>query len=298
MSLPGYPIPGWGREADPGPIPLHPMTAGVVIGTAFGVVRRHAAVLAPVAVLIALLSTGAELGILAAAGSLDEFAAGTWMDDLLKGTTPRLPGSFWAALILSEVISIIGGLLLAGLATAFAGADAMGNNGPGAGRRRLSGRIGPLLALSVVVGVATAAGMALLVIPGVVIYLSWMLATPAAVMERADLPTALRRSSILASGHRMRFLGVLVLSLLIGGLIVAVAQAAVGAVAVSTSPVTVLVLSEIVAAFVAGLTASWTGAVIAVLYIDVRVRTEDLGSALRAYAAARRPNPAGGPALA
>lgn len=290
-------MPGWGREVDPGPIPLRPMTVGAVIGTALGVVRRHASVLAPVAVLIALLSSGAELGILAAAGTLDDFASGSWEDNLFKGATPTLPGSLWAALIVGEVISIIGGLLLAGLATAFAGADAMGD-GPGVGRRRLAGRIGPLLALSVVVGVATAAGAALLLIPGIVIYLSWMLATPTAIMERSDLATSLRRSAALAAGHRMRFLGVLLLSLLIGGFIIAIVQAAVGAIAASLSAVAGLVLSEAVAAVVAGLTASWTGAVIAVLYIDVRVRTENLGPALRAYAAAQRPNPSAGPALA
>lgn len=298
MSLPGYPQPGWGRDADPGPIPLHPLTAGAVIGAAFGVVRRHLGSLAPIAVLLGVLSAGAELGILAAAGTLDDFATGSWAEEVFNGGRMTLPASLWVALIAGELISLVGGLVLAGVATAFAGADAMGDTGPGAGRRRLAGRVGTLLAVSVVVGLATAAGAALLLIPGVVIYLTWLLASPATIMERADLGSSLRRSAALATGYRLRFLGVIVLSLLIGGVITAVAQSLVRALAVSLSDVTALVISEAVAAVVAGLTASWTGAVVALLYIDVRVRTENLGPALRAYAAARRSNAAGGPALA
>lgn len=298
MSLPGYPLPGWGRDVDPGPIPLRPMTAGAVIGTAFGVVKRHLGRLAPVAIGIGLLSSAAELGILAAAGTLDDFASGSWAEEVWNGTSISLPPSFWAALITSELISIIGGLVLAGLATAFAGADAMGDVSASAGRRRLAGRLGTLLAVSVVVGLATAVGAALLVVPGVVIYLTWMLAAPAAIMERSGPGLSLRRSAALATGHRLRFLGVIVLSLLIGGVINAVAQSLAGSLAVSLSSITALLISEAAAAVVAGFTASWTGAVVAVLYIDVRVRTENLGPALRAYAAARRPNPTGGPALA
>jgi hypothetical protein len=273
------------------------MTAGLVIGTAFGVVRRHLAALAPVAILIGFLSAGVELGILASAGTLDDFATGAWAEQIVKGTSTSLPPSYWAALIAGELISLIGGLVLAGLATAFAGADAMGDTGQGSGRRRLTGRIGVLLAVSVLVGLASAAGAALLLIPGVVIYLTWMLAAPATIMERSDLGSSLRRSAALSAGHRMRFLGVIVLSLLIGGFITGVAQALAGAVAGSASSVVALVVSEAVGAVVAGLTASWTGAVVAVLYIDIRIRTENLGPALRAYAATR-PHPTSGPALA
>jgi hypothetical protein len=273
------------------------MTAGLVIGTAFGVVRRHLAALAPIAILIGILSAAVELVILASAGTLADFATGAWAEQIVKGTGTSLPASYWTALIASELISLVGGLVLAGLATAFAGADAMGDTGPGSGRRRLAGRVGVLLGVSVLAGLATAVGAALLLIPGVVIYLTWMLAAPAAVMERSDLGSSLRRSAALSTGHRMRFLGVMVLSMLIGGFITGVAQALAGTLAATATSVVALLVSESVGAVVAGLTASWTGAVIAVLYIDIRIRTENLGPALRAYAAAR-PRPAGGPALA
>jgi hypothetical protein len=302
VSLPSFPTPGipggWpSRDTDPGPIPLHPLTTGAVIGTAFGVVRRHFAALAPVALLFGVLSAGAELGVLALAGTLDDFATGAWERDVL-GASPSLPASFWIALILSELVSIIGGLVLAGLATAYAGADAMGELVPGSGRRRLGGRIGALVGTSVVVGLATAVGAALFLIPGVLAYLTWMLATPAVVMERADLQGALRRSAGLASGHRARFFGVLVLMLLIGGLLTAIVQVFALNLASSLSDVAAQVLSQGVAALVTAVTGSWLGAVIAVLYIDIRVRREDLGPALRAYAAAQKPHPTGGPALA
>jgi hypothetical protein len=51
------------------------------------------------------------------------------------------------------------------------------------------------------------------------------------------------------------------------------------------SAATSLIVGDVVAAVVSAITLPWVGAVIALLYVDIRIRTENLGPALRAHAA-------------
>jgi hypothetical protein len=67
-----------------------------------------------------------------------------------------------------------------------------------------------------------------------------------------------------------------------GAIVSSFAAAVVG----GTGSVTTLLITQVIAALVSGLTGAWTGAVIALLYIDVRIRTERLDQAL--WAAAER----------
>lgn len=303
VSFPGYPSypppPPWGPvAADPGPIPLRPLSVGDLLGAGFGVVRRHLALLGPVSVLIGALSAATSLGILAGTGSLAAYATGSWLDDLISGAATSVPPTMLAAAVLGTVISVVGTTLVSGLAAACAGVDAMGRRSvPGALRERLAGRLPSLLLTSVLAGVAVSVGLALVVVPGVLIYLAWALAASASTMERATPPAALRRSVRLTAGHRPRILGVTLLIMLITFGIDVLVTSVMQAAASSLSAVGALVLSQAVSAALAAVTTSWIGAVIALLYIDIRVRAENLGPALRAFAAADRTRPAGGPAL-
>ncbi|HET8591760.1 MAG TPA: hypothetical protein VFM01_19130 [Nakamurella sp.] len=301
MSFPGFPSypPPWGPvAADPGPIPLRPLSAGDLLGAGFGVVRRHLALLGPVSVLIGVLSSAVSLGILAGTGSLTEYASGRWLDDVMNGATTSVPVPMLVAATLGTVVSVVGTIVVSGLAAACAGVDAMGRQSvPGALRERLAGRLPSLLLTSVLVGIAISIGLALVVVPGVLIYLAWALAAPAAAMERATPGTALRRSVRLTVGHRSRILGMTLLIGVIAFGIDVVVTSVIQAAAASMTAVAALVLSQAISAVLAALTTSWIGAVIALLYIDIRVRAENLGPALRAFAAADRTRPTGGPAL-
>ena len=53
-------------------------------------------------------------------------------------------------------------------------------------------------------------------------------------------------------------------------------------------PVTLLLLTQAVSTVVAAFTGAWTGAVIALIYIDIRIRTEHLDYALRIAAESDR----------
>jgi hypothetical protein len=271
---------------------------GDLLGAAFGVVRRHLVVLGPVAVLLSALSAAASLGILAGTGTLADYASGQWYDDLLSGRTTSLPTSIYLSAGAELLISVTGTVVISGLAGACAGVDAMGQQSlRGALAERLAGRIGSLLITSVVVGVAVSVGLLFLVVPGVLLYLAWAVAAPAVAMERSLPAGALQRSARLTRGHRGRILGMTLLIGLISFAIEALVSSAVQAAAGQLSAVGSLVLSDVVTVVISALTTSWIGAVIALLYIDIRVRTENLGPALRAFAAADRSRRAGGPAL-
>ena len=119
-------------------------------------------------------------------------------------------------------------------------------------------------------------------------YLILVLAAPVAVMERGSVGASLRRSSILTRGHRGRILAAVAVAMITGTIASAFAAFIAGALVGQASSGTALVVTEFVSVLVGGLAAAWTGAVVAVLYVDVRIRREHLDQALRSAAAAER----------
>lgn len=289
-ARPGPFPPPWGNPRDPGPIPLRPLMFGELLGVALGVTRRHWIPIGVVGAVFALLSSGATLLALSATGTLQSYASGTWVSDLLAGRTALPPTGMLIGILAGLLVSTTGGVVLSGLATAYAGADALGRLDRDAAVDRLRGRWPVLLLLGVVVAVLSTIGLALFIVPGVIVYLMLVLAAPAVIMERAPLAVALRRSFALTTGQRGRIFGVVVVSNLIVGIasaiLVSVLTPIVGSAFGSPDAVAGLVISEVLAAIVALFTSTYLASVVAVLYIEIRVRTEGLGNTLRAAAAA------------
>ena len=290
MSAPPYPRPEQygppGRWQSPGPVPLRPMTVGEILGLGWGVVRRSFGPLVGAAVAVAALSAAVTIGALAVSGSLQTYADGAWAEDLLRGRTASIPSGLVVSTLLGLVVSTSGGPVIAGMAAAFAGAQALGGDGRGAVTERLKGRWPVLLGTAVTVGVLVAGGLLILVVPGILAYLILAFAGPAVVMERGSVAGALRRSATLTRGHRGRILGAAATTLIAGSLAGAIVSSLAGAVLGGTGSVTALLVTQAVAVLVTGLTGAWTGAVLALLYIDIRIRTERLDQAL--WAAAQR----------
>ncbi len=295
MSIPSYPSPGpydgsaaQGSWEQPGIIPLRPLTVGEILTAGFAVFRRHALPLGGVAVLVAAISTCLTFGTLAATGSLQVYADGLWLQDILSGKTTQLPAGILPATLLGLLITTIGAAVIAGLASAYTGAQALGHDGRGAVTERLRGRWAVLLGVAAIVGLSVTIGLMLLIVPGVIAYLILVLAAPAAVMERGSIGGSLRRSSVLTRGHRGRILGAVAVAIIVGAIANAIAAFIAGALVGQASTGTALAVTEFVSVLVGGLAAAWTGAVVAVLYVDVRIRTEHLDQALRSAAAAER----------
>ena len=264
------------------------MAVGEILGLGWGVVRRSLAPLAAAAIAVSAVSAIVTLGALAATGSLQTFADAAWVDDLLRGGSTTIPSGIVIATLLGLLVSTTGGPIVAGLAAAFAGAHAMGRDGRGAVAERLAGRWPVLLTTALVVGVLVAGGLLVLVVPGVLAYLILAFAGPVAVMERGSVGESLRRSAALTRGHRGRILGAVAVTLIAGSVAAAIVSSFAGAVVGGTGSVTTLLVTQTVSVLVGGIAGAWTGAVIALLYIDVRIRTEHLDDALRAAAAADR----------
>lgn len=279
----GRPYPGrpdaWGAT-QPGPIPLRPLTVGEILGTAVTVLRRSLAPLVLTALVVGVLSAAVTVGVLAAAGTLQAYAEATWLEDVLRGGT-SIPASILVSALAGLIVSVTGAQVVAGVATVYAGALAQGRDGRGELAGRLRGRWPALLAVAVVVGVLVSLGLMLLVVPGVLAYLVLALAASVVAMERSGLSDSLRRSAALSRGHRGRIFGALALALLISTVGGAIVTTVLGSLFGQHDAVTTLLITQGVGAVVGAFTGAWTGAVVALLYIDVRIRTERLDYALR-----------------
>jgi hypothetical protein len=82
--------------------------------------------------------------------------------------------------------------------------------------RSLSPVLAPLIWVSLLVGAGVAAGLVLLIIPGLVLLTLWILAPPVAVIEKPGVFSSLARSRELVRGNGLRvFLFLLLLGMLI-----------------------------------------------------------------------------------
>jgi hypothetical protein len=283
------PLGGW-NQPDPGHVPLRALAVGDLLGAGLGVVWRHIALLAPAAILIAALSSAARLVVLQSTGALQAVASGAWVDDLITGlNTGRadgLPTGMYLATTVSSVLTVAGTLLLAGMVTACAGADAVSRNPrPGEVMGRLRRGAAAAAAAALVGALAIVAGTFLFVVPGLLIFTVLALAGPAAVMEGAGPGAALARSARLTRGHRWRILGVTLLIVVITVAIETVISSLAVALVPGLSDTAALMVGDAVTVLVSGITLPWVASVIALSYVDIRLRTENLGPALRAHAA-------------
>ena len=92
----------------------------------------------------------------------------------------------------------------------------------GQAARRALAKIAPVAGVVLLGGLATAAGMFLLVVPGIVLWLMFWVAVPAAVVE-GGVVSALRRSHELTRGHKwtiLRLAIVLMLAMWLGAVVV------------------------------------------------------------------------------
>jgi hypothetical protein len=98
---------------------------------------------------------------------------------------------------------------------------------PLAGYSKLEGSLGSLVLASFLGGLGTLAGLALLIVPGLILAARWSLIVPVVALERRGARAALGRSNELVSGRTGAVLAVLALAALAGVLIAVVPAIAV-----------------------------------------------------------------------
>lgn len=123
----------------------------------------------------------------------------------------------------------------------------------------------PLIGLGIVVAIGISIGLVMLIVPGIILYLMWMVAVPAMMVENLSVGGALSRSAALTSGSRLKLLGLIVVFIIFSW-IIAIPIGLVSLISPSLSIVTSALLSTVSAAVGA--------AGIAAVYIELRATKE------------------------
>ena len=240
---------------------LPPRGIDQILSTAFQLYRRYWATLLPIAALVVVPLT------------LLEHALGDWvhrhgqqLEDQVASTSLWAQATAWllaalAGLLLYQVLS---GAITRAIAAEVAGQD------PGVEQSYRFGfaRLGPVLVVSILVGLATLLGLIVFIIPGVYIGVRLAVSTQALVVEGRRGTQAMRRSWDLVGGHWWHAAFTLLVAGLITGVVNAVITAPFGAGA--------WFLQGIAAAVATTVTLPYGALVGVLLYLDLRARKERL----------------------
>lgn len=129
-------------------------------------------------------------------------------------------------------------------------------------------RLGPLVIVSLIIGVATGIGFMLLIVPGIILMCMWAVTVPACVVERLGPVQSLRRSNELTSGYRWTIFG---LFFLVGIIILIVVMAVIFIIsAVTGSPAIAMILASLIGA----VPAAFQSVMLATVYYDLRAVKE------------------------
>lgn len=109
----------------------------------------------------------------------------------------------------------------------------------------------PLLGLGIVMGIGLGLGYLLLIVPGVILSVMWIVAAPAVVAEKRGIMESFQRSRDLTRGSRWLIFAIVVvyfiIAMILGIVVAGVGMAGAGLAAGATkAPIAVLVLSPIV----------------------------------------------------
>ncbi|HWL38018.1 MAG TPA: hypothetical protein VNQ77_17665 [Frankiaceae bacterium] len=272
----GWGTPGWGRPAapEPGIIPLRPLGLGEILDGGFSIVRQYPRVTLGLSAIVVsvtqLLAFLVQFVVAFEDGYVD----------------PDVFGGVSIARAVGWLITGIGVVVLAGMLTSVMGDAVLGRPTTIAETwRKIRPRFWALIGASLLGGIVPALGLLLCILPGVFLWAAWAFLTPAVVLERAGVITAIRRSWRLAVPDFWRVFGIRFLATLIAGFIggvitVPISLLAFGSMTLSgdTGGMSVLPFALItLGAIISGtITAPFSSGVLSLLYIDRRMRAEGL----------------------
>lgn len=300
------PEPIYRQQADG--IPLRPLGIGELLDGTFTTIRRNPRATVGLAALLVTLQQFVSLALELATEGLPTF--GTFADEAFSIQTF---GGFGG--IVGTLLAAVVGAVLTGMLVIVVSEDVLGRTVSAAEVwRRIRRRLGALMVAAAIAGLLPYVGLVFLLVPGLILWAAWSLTTPALVLEGIGPFAALGRSWRLAWPSLIRVWWVRLLSVLIGFLIsflIAVPFTVAGLLVVlgtgaddrpqTVVTVVVLVLSVLGSIAAGMITAPFVAGVLALLYIDRRMRAEGLDLVLRRQertSAAQRsavPAPGGGP---
>ena len=140
-------------------------------------------------------------------------------------------------------------------------------------------RIFSVLGVAIIVPVLCFLAALLFLVPGMILYLTWFVATPVCVVEQLGVFRSMGRSAELTRGHCWRIFGLLLVILIpatiIGAIVSAVASAILGASGIAALSATLgTTLGHIVDLIWSAIWSAFFAIVIVVTYHDLRVAKE------------------------
>ena len=296
-----------------GVVPLRPLQAGEILDGAVTTMRAHPGVMLGLSALVVTIGQAAAipldyLYLRFLAGLVDTnttLSSGSGINNL----SVLRPGLLVNALVVS---------LLVGLLTTAVSRAALGRPVTLAEVwRRTRPRLLPLFGLSLLIFVALFGILVLGLLAAAALavnrWVAWSLSAAALVLEHQPVSRALRRSSTLVKGGWWRVLGISLLAVLVSEM-VAIAISALEQVVIGSklSPVTdngdgtfsghhvavlYVFLGALFSAAVQSVVSPFTASVMALQYVDRRMRREGLDIQLAMSARQRRDRTGGGPGL-
>jgi hypothetical protein len=304
----------------PGVVPLRPLTLGEILDGAVQTIRQNPKVMlglsAIVNVILSIVVAALQFGALRS--DFASFNDPSSSDDA-TGSAAELLSSLFAA-----VLQLVGTTVLTGILVV-AVSDAVLGRRPGIKEvwDRARGRIWALLGVTLVVFLGIAAVAAGALLPGILVLVAgggvlgglllavgiiaaivlvpwiairWLFAPPTVLLERIGVGASLTRSWRLVSGSWWRCFGILLLAQLLASLLSGVLQLPfiIGAFVITDAGSSFLaVLVSVLGGVIARtLIAPFSAAILALLYIDLRMRREGLDVTLQRAAAQAPPGAA------
>eukprot|EP00439_Symbiodinium_sp_Y106_P088342 s1_g878.t1 len=126
------------------------------------------------------------------------------------------PSSLVPILVFGGVVAILGTFLLQGAIVRGAIVDF--NSGRASFGDCLSTGLRhffPIIVITILVGIGVSLGLLLLIVPGIMIAIAWLVAVPARVVENTGIIDSIRRSSALTRGNRWSLFWLLVIYLIV-----------------------------------------------------------------------------------
>jgi len=277
----------------PGGIPLRPLGVGDVLDGTFTTIRHNPRATLGLAALLVTVQQGLVVTVQLLTGGIPTLTGLT--DDSFS---LQVLGGFDT--IVGTLLSALVGAVLTGMLVVVVSEDVLGRQvTAGQVWGRIRPRIGALLVASAIAGLLPYLGLVLLVAPGVILWGAWALTTPALILEGLGPVKALRRSWQLAWPDFGRVWSIRTLSVLLATLMQYLVAVPFAAVAVLTAyalgandgdqePLIALVLVVRGGIAAGTLTAPFLAGVLALLYVDRRMRAEGLDLILRRQARAAR----------
>lgn len=271
----------WGTPATkPGVVPLRPLAVSEILDGAFTIMRHYPKVTLGLSAIVATVTNLALTAWAAFEIAEGQTAAGDVVLDTTSGT--------------AFVVGAVANAILAGMLTSVAGEAVLGREATIGGTwRKIRPRFWALLFAGLFATVLPLLGLILLAIPGIFLWGALALVTPALVLERATIRQSFKRSWRLAVPDWWRVWGIRALAFLVSlallfmiaypGVLAAIFVAERGG---DTAELAGLGLSFLAQTIAATVTAPFTAGVLALLYIDRRMRAEGLDVTLAQAAAA------------